>query len=386
MLILKRKRSLIFVEYGINITKQAYIVDLAKERDWNLQCHDHNLGSLFKPDGALIESLPNSALALKLQNIGCPTVRIGNYVHPDDRSLPAVLPDLRAAGYLAAEHYAKRQYKNVAFVGYTAEDPETDLNPLYKGFFEGSHDHNIKCTYHSTEYEGTKKDSLEVRHEKKTKAYLELVKTIAKPIGLLSTIDSAAWEICDTCLNNGINVPEDVAMLSYGNALGTKMTPISLSSIDPGYEKICRQAMDLLQRLMDGARPPETAIFIPPAKIIDRESTDVLASSDRVVNKALRFMWDNLEKDIAVEDVAKVVGVSRSQLNRKLQHEIGRRTIAELRRKRLELACDLLSNSDLTNVEIAKKTGFKTKSYLQRVFQKEIGMTPLEYRKQNLHC
>lgn len=377
---------MIYVEFGLERDKLEPIVALAKERGWKLQGHEQHLGTKFKPDGALLHSLPDSRIAKKIKSIGCPAVRIGRYENLEDHQLPVVLPDLTATGRIAAEHFAQRQYKNVAFVGFTVEEHTTDLNPLYKSFLKSCRDLKMNCKYVSTNYRGVVDDSYQVRQEKKEKIYLELINNMPKPIALLSTIDLVAWQICEVCVDNNLKVPEDVAILTYGNDIGSELTPISLSSIDPGYETICRQAMDLLQNLMNGESAPDLPIFVSPSRIIDRESTDVLASSDPIVSKALRFMWDNLEKDVTVEDVIKAVGVSRSNLNRKLQVEIGRGVVAELRRKRLEYACDLLNNSDLTNVEIAKKSGFKTKSYLQRVFLEEIGMTPLEYRKQHLIC
>ncbi len=48
--------------------------------------------------GALVGALPDSRLAAQPRERGCPAVRLGRHAHPLDRRLPAVLPDIEAAG------------------------------------------------------------------------------------------------------------------------------------------------------------------------------------------------------------------------------------------------------------------------------------------------
>ena len=69
--------------------------------------------------GAFVLDLPTSPLVgeLRRQGMGMATVRLGQQSHPDGGKVPAVLPDRQAAWRLAADHFADRDFRHVAFVG-----------------------------------------------------------------------------------------------------------------------------------------------------------------------------------------------------------------------------------------------------------------------------
>ncbi len=52
---------------------------------------------------------------------------------------------------------------------------------------------------------------------------------------------------------------------------------------------------------------------------------------------------------------------------------------------RLDNACRLLETTRLRVGNIAELTGYENEAYFSRVFKKEIGQTPLEYRRKNAH-
>ncbi|MBT3296050.1 MAG: hypothetical protein HN919_05185 [Verrucomicrobia bacterium] len=56
--------------------------------------------------------------------------------------------------------------------------------------------------------------------------------------------------------------------------------------------------------------------MIPPRGVVARRSTDVLAVADPAVARAMRFMWDHLDQNLSVEDVAMQASVSRRKLER----------------------------------------------------------------------
>jgi AraC family transcriptional regulator len=54
---------------------------------------------------------------------------------------------------------------------------------------------------------------------------------------------------------------------------------------------------------------------------------------------------------------------------------------AHVRRRRVELACRQLTDSDAPLVEIALQTGFADQSHFTRTFKRQTGLTPAAYRK-----
>lgn len=82
-----------------------------------------------------------------------------------------------------------------------------------------------------------------------------------------------------------------------------------------------------------------------------------------------------------VDQLSRDLNVSYSQLHRKLSALTGYSANHFIRYIRLCEAQRLLKNSDLQIAEVAFQTGFEDPAYFARVFKKEFGMTPSEWRE-----
>jgi DNA-binding response OmpR family regulator len=101
------------------------------------------------------------------------------------------------------------------------------------------------------------------------------------------------------------------------------------------------------------------------------------------INNAIR---DNIKNPTLNHEVlAKEVGMSKTQLYRKL-HAITGNTVHEyIRNSRLRCADDMLgSNPDLMIFEIAYELGFKDHAYFSKCFHALYGQSPIERRKEKL--
>lgn len=94
------------------------------------------------------------------------------------------------------------------------------------------------------------------------------------------------------------------------------------------------------------------------------------------------FLQRNYSAAIGVEDIARQTGVSRSHLYRSFQSEFGCSPSEYLTNYRIQRAKQLLSHSDLTVNVVAASVGYEDPLYFSRVFHRETGMSPTEYRKQ----
>ena len=120
--------------------------------------------------------------------------------------------------------------------------------------------------------------------------------------------------------------------------------------------------------------------MIAPRHVVERESTNVLATPDPKVAAALRYMWDHLDLDLSVDAIAHEVGVSRRTLECAFRKHLRRGINAELRRKRLEVFRELLISSDTPIADLAPMVGFRTMVHLQRSFRRAYGMSPRQFR------
>ena len=96
--------------------------------------------------------------------------------------------------------------------------------------------------------------------------------------------------------------------------------------------------------------------------------------------KAIHYMQENFSHAVSIQDVANAVNLSRSQLFRIFKatcSDSPKHVLAEMRVSHVKY---LLRMTDLTVEEVARLAGFSSSSYLNKVFQKHRGMSPIAYR------
>ena len=206
---------------------------------------------------------------------------------------------------------------------------------------------------------------------------------LPKPIGILAHNDIRGRHLVDACRRMGIAIPDDVAVLGVDNELPhCEMSNPPLSSIVTDAERIGYEAGSLLDQLMNGRDPTPKRLLIPPMGIVVRQSTDVTATADQHVARAVRFIREHVGEEIDVRDILRHVGISRTALDKRFLKALGHTPHEEIRRIRLKRARELLAESDLKLEIIAERCGFRHGEYLGAVFRSEFGQTPGEYRAQ----
>ena len=84
------------------------------------------------------------------------------------------------------------------------------------------------------------------------------------------------------------------------------------------------------------------------------------------------------EEDFGVEELAKEMAMSRSQLHRKLIALTGQSPSEALRNTRLLRAKELLIKKSATPSEVAFQVGFNSHAYFSKCFKEEFGISPSE--------
>ena len=99
------------------------------------------------------------------------------------------------------------------------------------------------------------------------------------------------------------------------------------------------------------------------------------------VRKAMDYIDDNYMFSISTEDIARVAGVHVGHLHRIFPEETGMRIGEYLTHLRIERAKTLLMHTDIPSSSIATRIGISSQQYFCRLFKKETGVSPQEYRK-----
>ena len=91
----------------------------------------------------------------------------------------------------------------------------------------------------------------------------------------------------------------------------------------------------------------------------------------------LKCIENNIEdSNFKVIYLAKEIGLSESQLYRKVKALTNTSTAVFIRSVRLQKAKELLQNKKFNIAEVSYKVGFTDPSYFSRVFKEEFGCTP----------
>ncbi|HEY3377256.1 MAG TPA: AraC family transcriptional regulator [Armatimonadota bacterium] len=109
-------------------------------------------------------------------------------------------------------------------------------------------------------------------------------------------------------------------------------------------------------------------------------STD--AAPPASVASVLDYMRDNLAKPLRLSHLADVIHVSEPYLEYLFKEQLAQSPIQTLLRERYQLACALLTQSELSVKAIALQCGFRDQRYFARIFKRYGGCTPTAYRQQ----
>ena len=102
--------------------------------------------------------------------------------------------------------------------------------------------------------------------------------------------------------------------------------------------------------------------------------------SPRLRRMMTEFIDANLSENIALEDLARLAGLSSYHFSRKFKADLGIAPHAYVLSRRIDRAKSLLNNSRLPLKLVAAECGFTDQSHLSRVFRKFLGVTPNNFR------
>lgn len=99
------------------------------------------------------------------------------------------------------------------------------------------------------------------------------------------------------------------------------------------------------------------------------------------LNTILSYIDANLSSPISVQELAKMAMISRRHLERLFRDTLGLTPKQYLIKKRTHEAARLLTETDLPLSRIALEVGFCDQSALNFYFRRELGITPLKFRR-----
>jgi LacI family transcriptional regulator len=323
----------------------------------------------WEPDG-LIVMLNHKGFIPDLMTLKKPYVNVCKL--PGSTDVLRVQSDDQVVGRLGAEHLLDRRAATYGFVG--LEDGEY-VEVRAKAFAK---------TIHGAGHPGV--TSLRLRSdpgESEKSRLSSWLRQCVKPLAVMTSNDACGRLVLEVCREMNLSIPDEVAVLGVDNDdPASRLVWPGLSSIALATEQIGQAAARLLNRSLTGRPLPRTCLFIAPLGVVLRGSTQQTTVSDPFLAKAITAIYEGAAGPLSVDDLLKVVPLSRASLERRFRQFLNRTPLQEIRRVRIAHVRQLLMATDLPLKDIASRCGYSAASRLIESFQQETGQSLSSYRRQ----
>lgn len=346
----------------------------AGEHDWRLDCRMRWTHRLPKPDewagdgiiafAGVSEALGRASgeLVRFVRSARVPVVetqQIGDLF-----GAPKVIVPHDEIGRLAASHFLEHKFRDLGYVTFN----ENPMERARRAAFEDETEAN-GANFHPLAWKSLKKE----------------LPRLPRPTALLAFNDANALEVVRLCRTLGAAIPEEFAVMGVDDSeIVCDLAIVPLTSINCNFEKQGYEAAALLERMMDGEKPPRQPRVIHPAGVTVRRSTDTVAMPDLGTARLLRFIRDNYRRPITVEAAAAELAVPLRQAHDVFKDRLGRSPARELRRLRVAEALRLLRDPRLKLERIAAESGFSSRFHLAAALRRSTGKPPRRLRAETI--
>ena len=354
------------------------IAHYVRERGpWSIYFEPRSLGDSVPTwlrgwDGdGIIARLQDERIADAVEATGIPAVDVLGVVRRP--GLPLAHVDNAAIAGLAAGHLLERGFRHFGFCGLDGvnwSDQRRDAFVLAVAGAGGD------CSVYARA--GGPRESWEEEQDH----LADWVRSLPRPSAVMACNDPRGQKVLEACRRIGVRVPDEVAVVGVDN--DEPICDISdppLSSVVPDHRRVGYEAAALLDRLRSGRADPSSAVHIPPRSVVTRRSSDVLATTDPEVARAMHFIREHACSGLVAEEVCRRLDLSRSTLQRRFRRALGRTIHDEIIAVRLKRAQELLAETDIPLAVVAERSGFLHQEYLGSVFRSRLHQTPSAYRK-----
>ncbi len=119
--------------------------------------------------------------------------------------------------------------------------------------------------------------------------------------------------------------------------------------------------------------------------IVQRDSSDAADGTsfrDSILNDVLLYIDSHYQENLKLDTIAPLFGYSSAYLGKIFAKNVGENFNSYVDRCRIERSKELLKNEKWKVYEVAAQVGYRNVDYFHKKFHKYVGMTPLQYRRQ----
>ncbi len=186
--------------------------------------------------------------------------------------------------------------------------------------------------------------------------------------------------------------PVEVVSGEFDEALVRRLCALNPSMVLPGSNPRSYDNRDTLRQNIIRNKERALSLRIESRGILYQllsrfmaEAKPRVVSNDRRIQDVVAFIRHHISMPMTIEALSEVVCLSKDHLTRLFKKEIGETPMQYIIRKKIARAQQLLLTESSPVKVIAYSLGFEDHSYFIRLFKKQTGMSPQEYRKNHIN-
>ena len=162
-----------------------------------------------------------------------------------------------------------------------------------------------------------------------------------------------------------------------------------ITSKAEGYAELCgyiKNILDVYGSFSAGSRIQIASnLLLIMARLIRLFSLEESAHDKnyKKLRAVLSYVEKNYTEKIQISELSEIIHVCDDRLIRLFKEVTGETPIEYIMNLRIEAAIKLLSTTDLSVADVAEKVGFRSDTYMTRVFRQKLNTTPGKYRQKH---
>ena len=138
-----------------------------------------------------------------------------------------------------------------------------------------------------------------------------------------------------------------------------------------------RRLEEMLDKMEENARNE----FVLKQYKEEIDSTENIAEANELVWQIQSVVKEKyMDADFNVNMLGQILHMSPTYIGRVYMEETGVRIVDYISQRRLDVACNLLKNTNKSVKEVAESVGYSDANYFTKMFRKKMDVKPLEYR------
>jgi len=335
-----------------------------------------SVSNLKRFDG-IIARIADDGLADRISASGRPAVDV--FCQKTRLGIAGVDSDHRRIGVMARTFFASRGFAHFAYCGF----PGTAFSDARGEAFADA-DTQVYATRQKLTGEAQFYDE-RVDRIQDARALARWLESLPKPSAVFCCNDFRAIQLQHVAINNGLRVPQDLAILGVDNdTIACSFAEIPISSINPNSFDVGRDAARILATML--ARPPHRKPHrircVKPGELTERTSTDFMPIEPPWLGRVLMHIEKNMRRPITASEIFALAERSSTFVENVFKARLGMPVQAYVTSVKMREARRLLANPDLRISEVAYLCGFSSPQYFCRTFASVFGTNPRTFREQ----